>query len=378
MSWEVRQGDALERLREMPDESVQCRVTSPPYWGLRDYGLEPTDWPAVEYDLPGGTLSIPAATCCLGLEETPEQFVGHLVLVFREVGRVLRGDGTLWLNLGDSYAGGGCGPRDPERWPKQSRNDHMPKHAKRRHGRKTKDLIGAPWLVAFALQADGWYLRQENIWNKLTPMPESVSDRTTRAHEQVFHLTRSPRYAYDNDAVRTPLAPKTLTALGTTRRAKGGGELVKQDNWARDVPNREAKRGEDGEPVGANLRSVWNVPEELWVQFLRWLEEQPQQVIDVWPLASKAFPAAHFATFPPDLVKPCVLAGSYEGDTILDPFSGAATVGLVATRLGRSYIGIEKNPEYVQMGQHRIREDAPLLNIPAELHPKDQQEGAAA
>lgn len=317
--WEIRQGDALERLREMPDESVQCCVTSPPYWGLRDYGV-------------AGQL---------GLEETPAEFVAGMVEVFAEVRRVLRFDGTLWLNIGDSYAGGGCGARDPERWPKQSRNDHMPRHAKRGHGVKDKDLIGIPWMLAFGLREDGWYLRAENIWQKLTPMPESVIDRTTRAHEQVFHLAKAARYFYDADAVRTPLAEKTLTTFGTQRQQNGGGELVKADNWARDVPNREAKRGEDGEPIGANLRSVW-------------------------PLASKAYPAAHFATFPPDLVKPCILAGSAEGDTILDPFAGAATTGLVATRLDRSFIGIELNPEYVELGRNRIRDDAPLLNTPTE------------
>jgi DNA modification methylase len=334
----------------MPDESVQCCVTSPPYWGLRDYGIPPTSWPALSYKLPGGVVEVPELSCALGLEPTPEQFVGHLVLVLREVGRVLRSDGTLWLNLGDSYAGGGCGARDPERWPKQSRNDHMPTHAKRSHDRKKKDLIGVPWLVAFALQADGWWLRAENIWHKLTPMPESVVDRTTRAHEQVFLLSRSARYFYDNDAVRTPLAAKTLTTFGTQRQQNGGGDLVKSDNWARDVPNREAKRGEDGQPVGANLRSVW-------------------------PLASKPYPEAHFATFPPDLVKPCILAGAPGGATVLDPFAGAATTGLVATQLGRDFIGIELNPEYVTLGEDRIRrwEANPAGHLKGDPKPLDGQ-----
>ena len=318
MTWEIRQGDALERLREMPDESVQCCVTSPPYWGLRDYGVDGQ----------------------LGLEATPEEFVDAMVEVFSEVRRVLRGDGTLWLNIGDSYAGGGCGARDPQRWPKQSRNDHMPRHAKRGHGVKAKDLIGVPWMLAFGLREDGWYLRAENIWHKLTPMPESVTDRTTRAHEQVFLLAKAVRYFYDADAVRTPLAEKVAPLAHKHRDA--ALELFEQDNWARDVPNREAKRGEDGEPLGANLRSVW-------------------------PLASKAYPEAHFATFPPDLVEPCILAGTPGGALVLDPFAGAGTTGLVATRLARSFIGIELNPEYVELGRNRIRDDAPLLNTVAEV-----------
>lgn len=323
MSWEIRQGDALERLREMPDESVQCCVTSPPYWGLRDYGVEGQ----------------------LGLEETPEEFVANLVEVLAEVRRVLCQDGTLWVNLGDSYAGargGGQGKSGQMATRAASLNGSRERKANRMApGPKAKDLVGIPWMVAFALRADGWFLRAENIWHKLTPMPESVQDRPTRSHEQVFLLSRSSRYFYDGDAVRTPLAAKTLTTFGSKRQQNGGGELVKADNWARDVPDRKPRIGEDGESAGANLRTVWS-------------------------LSSRPYPEAHFATFPPDLVEPCILAGSAEGDTVLDPFAGASTTGLVALRHNRSFIGIELNPEYVELGRNRILDDAPLLNAPAE------------
>ena len=276
MSSTILVGDALERLQELPDESVQCVVTSPPYWGLRDYGV---DW-------------------AYGLEPTLNRYISIMVEVFSEVRRVLRKDGTLWLNLGDVFWGG--------------KGKHLVL--------KPKDLIGLPWRIAFALQADGWYLRSDIIWHKPNPMPESVTDRPTRAHEYVFLLTKSARYFYDADAIRG--APKD------SARA----------SWHGDFKPRSKERREDEQQAeGANKRSVWTI-------------------------ATKGFPGAHFATFPPALVEPCILAGSRGGDTILDPFCGSGTTGLVALRLGRKFIGIELNPEYAAMAERRIREDAPLFN----------------
>jgi site-specific DNA-methyltransferase (cytosine-N4-specific) len=282
----------------------------------------------------------------LGMEETPEEFVANLVEVLAEVRRALRRDGTLWVNLGDSYAGarGGSQGKNGQMADRAASLNGSRERSVRRlaPGLKPKDLVGIPWMVAFALRADGWFLRAENIWHKLTPMPESVQDRTTRSHEQVFLLSRSSRYFYDADAVRTPLAAKTLTTFGSWRQQNGGGELVKADNWSRDVPDRKPRLGEDGEPAGANLRSVWS-------------------------FAARPYPAAHFATFPPDLVEPCILAGAPGGATVLDPFAGAATTGVVATRLERDFIGIELNSDYVELGRNRIRDDAPLLNTPSEV-----------
>jgi DNA modification methylase len=378
VTWEIRQGDALERLREMPDESVQCCVTSPPYWGLRDYGV-------------AGQM---------GMESTPEEFVASMVAVFGEVRRVLRDDGTLWLNIGDSYAGS------------LSRTPRL----------KAKDLVGVPWTLALALRADGWYLRRDIIWSKPNPMPESVTDRPTSAHEYIFLLSKSPRYFYDAEAIREPsLSPYSL------KRPDGWATEGRHEAVDHSRRTRDKQRGHGRRHDGFNDR--WDS-----------MSKEEQQALgrnkrSVWTIATRPYPEAHFATFPPDLVQPCILAGtppkvcgecqapwcrvtesefvpqpdvansqalrrdrnglddtSGWGDTprgttvrrtlgwesqcehhdsfgiavALDPFAGAATTGLVATRLGRDFIGIELSPEYVELGRRRIQDDAPLLNTPAE------------
>lgn len=306
-------GDCIEVMREMDAESVQTCVTSPPYWGLRDYGHDGQ----------------------IGLEETPEAYVARLVDVFREVRRVLRDDGTLWLNLGDLYAAGGNGSRDSERWPKQSRNANgfRSEHAKKGHGVKPKDLVGIPWRVAFALQADGWYLRSDIIWAKPNPMPESVTDRPTKAHEYVFLLSKSARYFYDADSIRTPLAPKTFTTFGTTPHAQGNDALgkVKSDNWGRSVETRKPRTSADGTISGANARTVWAI-------------------------ASKPYAEAHFATFPPELPERCIKAGSREGDVVLDPFVGSGTTAWVARTLRRNAVGIDLSAEYLRLAGRRLQQ----------------------
>ena len=303
-------GDCLERMREFESESVHCCVTSPPYFGLRDYGHEGQ----------------------IGLEESPEQFVSKLVEVFREVRRLLRDDGTLWLNLGDSYAGGGGG-----NYSKGTRNNSGQNITNVRNrpdwlastGLKPKDLIGIPWRVAFALQADGWYLRQDIIWSKPNPMPESVTDRCTKAHEYLFLLSKSPRYWFDAEAIkeegsgRIPGNKKPIAKRGASveTAAEGSGIFAAQQR-ACETRNR---------------RSVWTV-------------------------ATRPYKGAHFATFPPDLIEPCVLAGCPEGGIVLDPFGGAGTTGLVAQRLERSAILCELNPEYALLAENRIREDSPMFS----------------
>lgn len=273
----------------MPDESVNCCVTSPPYWGLRDYGADGQ----------------------IGMEQTPEEYVQHITEVFREVRRVIREDGTLWLNLGDSYA-----------------NDNNRKRVgreKRVSGLKPKDLVGIPWRVAFALQADGWYLRSDIIWHKLNPMPESVTDRPTKGHEYVFLMAKSGRYYYDAAAIAEPCGGfngSTFTT-GKTAEARQGLAAIGQ--------------GERTEPTERNKRTVWSI-------------------------ATHPFPEAHFAVYPPSLIEPCILAGSPKGGVVLDPFAGSGTTGMVALRHGRSFIGVELNPTYCEMARRRITEDAPLLN----------------
>jgi DNA modification methylase len=338
-------GDCRDVLRALPAESVHCVVTSPPYFGLRDYGAEGQ----------------------IGLEGTPEAFVQELVGVFREVRRVLRKDGTLWLNLGDSYATGGKGgggvymdERGEKAWgPRAGLNGWRSAPA----GWKHKDLIGMPWRVALALQADGWYLRQDIIWHKPNPMPESVTDRCTKAHEYIFLLAKSSRYYYDAAAIQE----EAVGGLpGNTRHKyteayEGGAEehrtksgLVAYAARSRNSFRRESSKrahAHPGQTMGTHRPDLPDTP----VTGMR-------NKRSVWTVATRPFADAHFATFPVDLIVPCIKAGAPEGGLVLDPFSGAGTTGLAALSLGRRYAGIEINPDYAEMSRRRIEADAPLLN----------------
>ena len=306
---DIRQGDCRELLREMPAGSVRCCVTSPPYWGLRDYGH-------------AGQL---------GLERTPEEYVSRMVEVFSEVRRVLADDGTLWANLGDSYAAGGRGGgMEGERGEKQRSNQGAllgPKKAP--EGLKPKDLVGIPWRIAFALQADGWWLRSDIIWAKPNPMPESVTDRPTKAHEYLFLLAKAERYYYDAAAIAEP----SVDPPGVSR----GGAL--------------ARFGRDEKLIAANAHRGDKIPTSNGSRNRR----------SVWTIATQPFTEAHFAVMPEALVEPCILAGSAPGDLVLDPFAGSGTVGVVALRHGRRFIGIELNPEYVTMARRRVA--GPLFSV---------------
>ena len=414
MTWNIRHGDALAVLPTLAAGSVQCVVTSPPYWGLRDYGTvtwsggdpecdhkttatggNPRQGPNKSNNDADGT---PYKNICgkcgavrhddqLGLEPTPEEYVGKLVEIFAQVWRVLRDDGAVWLNLGDSYSSGGRSDYGPSSAANSCMPDHVTMLAHQQKpptpaGLKPKDLCGIPWRVAFALQADGWYLRQDIIWAKPNPMPESCRDRCTKAHEYIFLLTKRARYYYDAEAIAEPAAE-----TNDARPRMGQGRTF-VDNGKR------------------NKRSVWTV-------------------------SVARYPAAHFATYPPALIEPCVLAGTSErgrcpqcgapwlrlvkqgdqvgrrdngeGDAfldagmssgragtrnretigwapgcqcppadpvpclVLDPFCGAGTTGLVADRLGRDFIGIELNPEYIDLARARITEDAPLFATEGDL-----------
>ena len=297
-------GDAVARLRELPDGSVRTCVTSPPYWGLRDYGNDGQ----------------------LGLEPTPQEFVENLCQVFDEVWRVLADDGTLWVNLGDSYAGSGKGGQSAA---KRSEN-WQPEYANKglvREGLKAKDLVGIPWRFAFAMQDRGWYLRQDIIWAKPNPMPESVTDRCTKSHEYVFLLTKNPRYYFDHEAIKEP-------AIHANDRRNGKG--------------RHTYTGKRAENDG------------LVQQFFVTVNDTRNKR-SVWTVNTKAYKEAHFAVYPPELITPCVLAGSGEGDTVLDPFSGSGTTGEVALQNGREYIGVELNPNYAELSQRRITKAIGML-----------------
>ncbi len=306
MSVQILTGDCRDLLRAMPEKSVQCCVTSPPYFGLRDYGTAEQ----------------------IGLEASPAAFVAELVAVFEEVRRVLKDDGTLWLNLGDSYArAGGTDRKVSETAKVGSTRNTMRQMGDRTSqapdGLKPKDMIGIPWRVAFALQDAGWYLRQDIIWHKPNPMPESVTDRCTKAHEYVFLLSKSERYFFDNEAIKEPSNPSHFRKTRSLRKDERGLSADNGFAHGREFPTR-------------NMRSVWTI-------------------------TTKAFKQAHFATFPPELPEICIKAGSRPGDTVLDPFGGAGTTALVADRLGREAILCELNPDYVEIARQRITGESSLL-----------------
>jgi len=302
MTYQLHHGDCLDILPTLEAGSVHCCVTSPPYYGLRDYGH-------------AGQI---------GLEDTPDTYVARLVAVFREVRRVLRDDGTLWLNLGDSYAGSSDGSYRPGDVPGAGGDLHgsRNRNGTPRTSIAAKNILGIPWRVAFALQADGWYLRQDIIWHKPNPMPESVKDRCTKAHEYLFLLSKQARYWYDAEAVKEPSMGMPAP---TWEERKAAGEGMRR-GYSQNAPS-GAKRVGGGEH--RNRRSVWTV-------------------------ATQPYAGAHFAVMPPKLVTPCILAGCPEGGTVLDPFAGSGTVLAVARQHGRSGVGIDLNPEYLALARERI------------------------
>ncbi|MDR2089109.1 MAG: site-specific DNA-methyltransferase [Clostridiales Family XIII bacterium] len=301
MNGKIICGDALETLKTMPSESVNCCVVSPPYYGLRDYGAKGQ----------------------IGLERTPAEYVARLAEAFREVRRVLRGDGTLWIVIADSYAGNGKGVTKEKRSRKAGSGQS---------GIKPKDLVGIPWALAFALRDDGWYLRSSIIWQKPNPVPESCRDRPARSHENVFLLSKSLKYHYDRAAVAQPVAAGTHARMNRAvspehKYARAAfGQTVQTFNKPR--PNRAG--------VETKLADTRNLR-------------------DVWTVSTKSYRGAHFAVYPPELITPCILAGCPPGGVVLDPFFGSGTTGEVALRLGRRYIGIDLNPDYCRLAEERLK-----------------------
>lgn len=317
--------DALTLLRALPSGSVNCIVTSPPYFGLRDYGIEGQ----------------------VGLEPTPAEYVGKLVALFREVRRVLRDDGTLWLNLGDTYTGGGRGGNPPlsAYWKQGTNAGSVIENRTNVDGLPSKSLLGIPWRLAFALQDDGWILRSDIIWHKPNPMPFSGKDRPTTAHEYVFLFSKCQRYFYDADAIKTPVKLSSIKrqgrAVSDKHKNHNGAPGQTPHSMFRARPNKQDALGKrqysgfneryDGQATPmANKRSVWTVP-------------------------TVGFPGAHFATFPPELIRPMILAGCPAGGLVLDPFMGSGTTALVARAHGRNYIGSELNVDYVAIARERLR-----------------------
>jgi DNA modification methylase len=333
-------GDSAEVLKTLDACSVQTCVTSPPYYGLRDYGVSGQ----------------------IGLEETPEAYVDKLVQVFREVRRVLADDGTLWLNLGDSYAGGGnyrginseATLSEKQRSNGGARGVSQLLGAKNTPGCKPKDLIGIPWMVAFALRADGWYLRSDIIWHKPNPMPESVTDRPTKSHEYIFLLSKSAQYYYDAEAIAEPLAATSVARLSQDVASQTGS--VRANGGAKTNGNMKAVyknlQADGQQPNSFHLSRAEGIPDEVYTS---------RNKRSVWTVTTKPYKEAHFATFPPDLIEPCILAGSREGDTVLDPFNGSGTTGAVSIKHHRNYIGIELNPAYVELTNKRFANVQPVL-----------------
>jgi len=333
-------GDCLESLKTMPDKSIQMCVTSPPYYGLRDYGVDGQ----------------------IGLEKTPNEYIAKLVEIFREVKRVLKDDGILWVNIGDSYAGSGGAGGD---YNNGGLKDGQPKWKSKldikASNLKPKNLIGIPWMLAFALRSDGWYLRQDIIWAKPNPMPESVKDRCTKSHEYIFLLSKSAHYYYDADAIAEPSTTYENRPAGVVRDRLYGYDS-KQNKIRVKLGSKSFSKGQANgagiEPTGNTKKDYYEVP---FVRNRR----------DIWTIKSKPYNGAHFAVFPPEIPRLCILAGSKPGDTILDPFAGSGTTGAVAISLRRRAVLCELNVEYVGLIRERItNEEAfyqPTLNDEEEL-----------
>ena len=334
----VHFGDCLETLRRMPDGIVNTCVTSPPYFGLRDYGH------------PGQ----------IGLEPTPGEFIAKLVAVFREVRRVLRDDGTLWLNIGDSYNAhpGQRKTTDAAGEKQQSVRGAQAAPSRSVNGLKGKDLIGIPWMLAFALRADGWYLRQDIIWHKPNPMPESVTDRCTKAHEYIFLLSKSERYYFDQGAIAEP----AQMWFGRSATFDRGGNAVAEHI----IPGQSAAQHRPRVNEGARkaLRTDTESRHRSSIPGGQSLQSEPDGTRNrrsVWTVATKPYSGAHFATFPPELIEPCILAGAPAGGVVLDPFFGSGTTGEVSQRLGRQWIGCELNPDYKPLQDERLRQPGLVL-----------------
>ncbi|MEE4683599.1 site-specific DNA-methyltransferase [Pseudomonas alliivorans] len=341
-------GDCIDMMRTLPDESVHTCVTSPPYYGLRDYGVDGQ----------------------IGLEETPAEFIARLVDVFREVRRVLRADGTIWVNMGDSYATGGRGgggsymaERGDAAWRGKGSATGWRSAPT---GLKHKDLMGMPWRLAFALQEDGWYLRQDIIWSKPNPMPESTRDRCTKAHEYIFLLSKSRQYYYDQDAVKEPVAASSIARLAQDLEQQHGSDRVpgksngpmkavraRRDSFKREDSKRE--QAIPGQSVGTHRPDREESAYPLDLRNKR----------SVWTVPTVGYKGAHFATFPPDLIRPCILAGAPRGGVVLDPFGGAGTTSLVSMQEGRRSIICELNPDYAAIARARI--DAAWLDGAAQM-----------
>lgn len=326
----ILQGDALTVLKSLEDESVNCCVTSPPYYNLRDYGHNEQ----------------------IGLEDTPEEYIQKLVEIFREVRRVLKKDGTLWVNIADSYAGSNKGssnyPENAKKYKQGTNKGSCGSYLRKTVSAdcKRKDLIGIPWMLAFALRADGWYLRSDIIWAKPNPMPESVKDRCTKSHEYIFMLSKSPKYYFDDEAISEPSAESAIKRISQDVEKQQGSYSPSKSNGNM----RAAAPRYGGKKYTENPDKFYRTKSGNAYDY-----RPRRKKRDVWTVTTKPFKGAHFATFPPDLIEPCVLAGCPVGGVVLDPFAGSGTTGMVAKQNGRDFILIELNEEYIKICESRTK-----------------------
>jgi DNA modification methylase len=416
----IYQGTAIAILKTFADASIDCCVTSPPYWGLRDYGTalwiggnNTCDHKGKPFrtkeninrntgtgvDKKNKTSFQPFSHVCdkcgairiddqLGLERTPEEFVDKMVLIFEEIRRILKPTGTLWLNLGDSYAhslrqsGVKYSGVLSQKNKGQIKEGFKPIAA----GYKEKDLIGIPWMIAFALRSAGWYLRQDIIWNKPNPMPESVTDRCTKAHEYIFLLSKSQKYYYDAKSIATPYKDKTYTTFGCESKGNGDGSgLVKSENWANDMPVRKPKQWKTPDGWDTGKGSYASFHKEGREKGFKGYEHRGTgdkkltghsgnfdsngdligdglaNKKSVWTVGTKAFKEAHFATYPEELIEDCIKAGCPKNGIVLDPFMAGGTTAVVARKLMRNFVGIELNPEYIKIAEKRLYDQIGLF-----------------
>ncbi len=385
-------GNSLDILKTFPAGIANSCITSPPYFALRDYGNEKTWWPEVEFSILGFKIIIPAMQCSLGLEPEPNAYIGHLILIFREVHRCIKDDGTCWINIGDSYWGSGKAGNNPEYQkghttfgaPCSSELMGKPTTGKNDFGLKPKDLIGIPWMLAFALRDDGWFLRQDIIWHKPNPMPESVTDRCTKAHEYFFMLSKKQKYYFDQDAIKVPITDATVARLnqqlenqtGSDRvpgKTNGNMKAVGAQKFVPDIgpgriprPEIDRKGGNQANEKGIPAMAINGNGVKGHSGYFdnegNLIGDGKANKKSVWTIPTKPFTDAHFAVFPDTLIIDPIKASCPEGGTVLDPFGGSGTTAEVCARLNRNFILIDQNEKFIKMQKGRLNQAMGMFN----------------
>lgn len=338
----IIQINCTDGLKKLPEESVNCCITSPPYWNLRDYNIEKSKWPPITYSMHGLSIDIPQWEGQLGLEPDPKMFIGHLIYIFRYIKKILSKDGTLWINIGDSYARNGGSKNSNDGFNKK----HRKRNNKSPNGIKPKDLIGIPWMLAFALRDDGWFLRQDIIWHKPNPMPESVKDRCTKAHEYIFLLSKSKEYYFDQESIKEPASNNTHARVSRVKlHHKSYPDAKKNGINARKSEGIKSGMIKNNESFNKALINV--------------VEKRNKR--SVWTILPEKSSEKHFSMFPQKLIAPCIQAGCPENGIVLDPFMGTGTTAITAKKINRNYIGFEMNKLSIEIADRRMNNEFGLF-----------------